>query len=77
MVDNDVAEKVKVMRAEYLQMLKQIAVDRGISQAAIAKHTGLKPSNVSRMLDGKYSCNLDNLIKVADAIGVKVTISNK
>jgi len=64
-------------RHELLQQLKRMAQDKGITQVDIAFSVGLKPSNISRMLEGKHSCSIDLLIKVADAIGAKVTITDK
>lgn len=61
-------------RHELLQQLKRMAQDKGITQVEIASAVGLKPSNISRMLEGKHSCSVDLLIKVAAAIGAKVAL---
>lgn len=64
-------------RHELLGQVKRMAKAKGISQADIARTIGLKPSNVSRMLEGKHSCTIDTLMKVVDAIGAKVTLTDK
>jgi len=64
-------------RQELLGQVKGMANAKGITQADIARTIGLKPSNVSRMLEGKHSCTIDTLMKVVDAIGAKVTLTDK
>lgn len=65
-------EKFILLRQQCLGTLKKIAAEKGISHLLIAEKSGLKPSNVSRLLNGKYSCTLDNLLKVAEAVGAKL-----
>jgi DNA-binding phage protein len=67
----------KYARQELLWQLKGIVVAKGISYEQIAEKTGLKPSNISRMLNGKYSCTVDNLIKVVEAVGFKVRVEEQ
>lgn len=59
-------------RQELLGQLKEKAKAKGISQADIAKTIRLKPSNVSRILNGKHACTIDKLMRVADACDMKI-----
>lgn len=58
----------------HLATLKKVASESGITQQAIADKTGWTQTNVSRMLLGKYIPRYDNLLKLADAIGVKIVL---
>lgn len=57
--------------------LKQATIDKGITYQAIADKTGWTQPNVSRILNGKYIPRYDSLLKLAAAIGAKVTIMIK
>lgn len=63
---NQQSEHWKVL----VQLLKEIAEDKGISQQQIADETGLLRSNVSRLFSLKYKPNLDIFLKVAMAVKV-------
>ena len=52
--------------------LSEIAKDRGISQKAISKESGLPQKTVSLILTGKSVPNLDRLCRIADAVGVLI-----
>jgi transcriptional regulator with XRE-family HTH domain len=70
-------EIYKEKRKKLLLYLKELAKDKGISQEEIAKKTGFKQSNVSRLLNGIYPPTLDNLIRLAEAINHDVVFANK
>ena len=61
-------------RIALCQQLSQIAADNNITHEQIAERSGLIRPNVSRVLSGKYSPTLDVLLKIADAIGVKIIL---
>lgn len=61
----------------FVLLLKQIAIDQGISQQQIAERTGLQQSNVSRIFSLKYCPRLDLLLDIAEAIGVNFFIESK
>lgn len=65
--DTEYKEKARIILLD----LKQAAIDKGVTQEAIAAKTGWVQTNVSRTLNGKYIPTLANLIKLASAIGVK------
>jgi transcriptional regulator with XRE-family HTH domain len=57
-----------------LTFLRNTAKDKGITHNQIAERTGFQVSNVTRMLGGKYPPNLDNFLKLAEAIGVRLEL---
>jgi len=50
-------------------ILREIAIDKGITHLEIAEKTGLKRSNVTRIFSIKYCPSLDIFLKIARAIG--------
>ena len=62
-------------RKELCLFIKNKAIEKGITYQVIADKTGLQQPNVSRMLNSHYSPSLDNFIKLADAIGVKIKLN--
>lgn len=69
-------EKYKEARRVIMDYLRHQAKVKGLTHAAIAEMTGFKSNNVSRMLAGQYSPSLDNLIRLAEAIGHQVVVVN-
>lgn len=57
-----------------LERLKLAAIDQGLTHQQIADKIGWERGNVSRVLRGAYIPKLDNVIKLANGIGVKITI---
>lgn len=57
-----------------LRFLNDEAKSKGLSTYAIAEKTGFDQPHVWRMLNAKYLPNLDNFIKLADAIGVRLEL---
>jgi len=53
-----------------VQLLKEIAEERGITQKVIAEKTGYKQQNISRVFSLKYSPRLDIFLNIAKAVGV-------
>lgn len=72
MKDEKYTEASKRMMAD----LKKIAEDKGMTYETISENSGFIVSNVKRMLEGKYSPDLDNFLKLADAIGVFVDLQS-
>lgn len=46
---------------------------RGITQGKLAEIAGIHPVNLSKMANGKAGLQGDNLQRVADAVGMKVS----
>ena len=58
------------MAAEFKDRLKEMREFRGLTQADLAKKTGLQPAAVSHFETGQRSPSFDNLRKLADALAV-------
>lgn len=67
----------KDQAAVIMRMLANIAHEKGITHQEIADKTGFERSNVTRMFAGRYYPGLNNLLKLADAIGVYMTFEDR
>ncbi len=54
------------------QRIKQIRELRGIKQCALAVKLNMEPSNLTRIENGYQFPKEDNLVKIADVLGVEV-----
>lgn len=61
----------------FVLMLKEIAIEKGITQEIIAQRSGLIQSNVSRIFALKYKPTLDTFLQVAKAVGVNFFFEDK
>ena len=52
--------------------LQHIRQTKGLSQGDLAKRTGLKPAAISHFETGQRKPSFDNLIKLAEALGVSM-----
>lgn len=60
-----------------MQLLKEAADKKGITQEDIAKKTGYQQPNVSRFFSLRYTPRLDVFLKIAQAIGAVIKISGE
>ena len=60
------------MPTEFEDRLKKTREARGLSQAELAKKTGLQPAAISHFETGNRSPSFDNLRKLSDALEVSV-----
>ena len=60
-----------------VQLLKEIAEEKGITQQEIADKTGYKQQNISRIFSLKYSPRLDVFLNIAKAVGVNFFFQDK
>lgn len=60
-----------------VEHLKQYFEFTGITQQELAELTGLHQSNISRVLSGKYSPELDTFLKIASALNLRIEIKVK
>lgn len=72
--DASITEASKFARKMLTEYVKQYAEFKGITQTQIAQATGFTQGNVSRILSAKYSPTLDNFLKIAGAVGVRLEI---
>lgn len=70
-------EKIKTARLLLLQYLKKVMAEKGITQEQVAQRTGFTQGNVSRILGGRYSPSLDNLLALCEAIDCFVFVLDK
>lgn len=68
---------IQKKRVALLQYLAKLLQSEGISYSQLEKSTGFIPSNISRILNGKYSPGLDHLILLAEAGGYDVAFVKK
>lgn len=61
-----------LMKNKLPKVLKRILSERSLSQRQLAKMSGVPLSSVNGMLGGKKSYSTDNLIAVAEALGVSL-----
>ncbi len=60
-----------------VQLLREIAREKGIEQKEIAERTGYEPSNISRIFSLRYTPRLDVFLNIAQAIGVNFFFEDK
>lgn len=61
--------------AELLIALDEVREGSQLSKAELARRVGVKPSVISRLLDGKgHNVQLDTIADVADALGVYIEV---
>lgn len=70
-------ELIQKKRVKLMQNLAKLFQSEGISYSKLEKETGFIPSNISRMLNGKYSPGLDHVIQLADVGGYDVVFVKK
>lgn len=69
-------KQIEAARKKILQQISDHMVAHNITQEDAANKSGFVQSNVSRMLAGKFSPSLDNLITLCDAVGMKVEVKS-
>jgi DNA-binding XRE family transcriptional regulator len=62
-------------RYEIISFIISERLEQGMTQAQLAERIGTKKSNISRLESGRYNPSLDFLIKVAEGLGKKLTLS--
>jgi transcriptional regulator with XRE-family HTH domain len=68
-----VAEPRSAAHLAYGQALREIRSERGISQERLAHLCGLDRTYLSGIERGERNPSLANILKIADALGVKVS----
>lgn len=70
----EAGEASEFARKLLIEFVKQTAEKRGVSYRAIARVTGLHPSNISRVLSGRYSPEIDTFLKICGALNLRIVL---
>jgi transcriptional regulator with XRE-family HTH domain len=57
--------------------IQELRVLRGLSVRQLAEMSGVIYSNISKIENGRYNVSVDILGKIADALGVELTMIEK
>jgi transcriptional regulator with XRE-family HTH domain len=69
-------EKVKRMRMVFCKYLQTIAMEKNFTIEDIVKRTNKSYTEIKKILEGLISPSLDDLILIADLLGVQVTLTS-
>ncbi|MBK9258150.1 MAG: helix-turn-helix transcriptional regulator [Saprospiraceae bacterium] len=69
--------KIKESRLLLLKYVFQAAYDKGITQKDIEAKTGIDQANLSKMLNGKFCPSVDVFLKIAEFVGVDISLQIK
>lgn len=64
-------------RKALLKKLSKICLDKNLNQLELAKITGLKQSNISRIFSAKYSPTLDSILQITNAASVDIDFKTR
>lgn len=67
-------EKLKP-RYETIEQIIRMRREQNITQAELAKRVGTQKSNISRLESGNYNPSLDFLVKIAESLGKKISVT--
>lgn len=73
----EVIEPSVIVRKRLVEFLRQYAADNGVTQDELAHRTGLHPSNINRLLSGRYSPSIDIFLRITDALRLRVDLVDK
>jgi len=71
------SKKIEAARKLLLNYIRQQMSDKSITQEMLAEKTGFTQSNISRMLNAKYSPSIDNFLILCEAVNCFVFIIDK
>lgn len=77
--DPEFAKEVEELKPEYelISQIIQLRIEQKLTQEELAKRTGIKQSNISRLESGSYNPSLQFLKKIAKGFGKELSISFK
>ena len=67
-------EKLKP-KYEAIEQIIRARKEQNITQAELAKRVGTQKSNISRLESGNYNPSLDFLVKIAESLGKKISVT--
>lgn len=62
-------------RYEAIGQIIRARKEQSITQAEPAKRIGIQKSNISRLESGNYNPSLDSLVKIAELLGKKLSVT--
>ena len=65
----------KSTRKSVIEQYVQCRKAQGITQAELARRTGIPRSNITRFESGSYNPSLDLLVRIAAALGMELQMS--
>ena len=71
---NELKEKDDTVRKRIGNRLKELRTKNGISLIQLSEVTGLTPSNIARIEDGRYTAKLEVLQSIATALGCVIDV---
>lgn len=83
---NDFIQKMKIEKDGFAELyesrriireLELIKESKNISQSELSERTGLKQSQISRFFSCKHNPQIDLVVKIADALGCKLSLEIK
>lgn len=66
-------QKVTIQRT--VDIYKQYRKELGLTQSELGKRAGISQPNITRFESGNYNPSLEFLVKIAGAMGKKVTVT--
>jgi transcriptional regulator with XRE-family HTH domain len=60
------------LKTELTQQFKELRLKNNLTQAQLAKKLGMDKAQVSRIENGKFNLTLATIIRIANALDVKV-----
>ena len=73
----EAGEPFELARTRLVERLRERAAECKLTHGQIAELTGFQRQNVTRVLGGKYPPTIDTFLKIADAVGLKVSLLEK
>ena len=67
-------QKVTIQRT--VDIYKQYRKELGLTQSELGKRAGISQPNITRFESGNYNPSLEFLVKIAGAMGMKVTLED-
>ena len=64
-------------KISFIDQVRQAIGQSGLSQYAICKSCGIDKGNMSRFMKGESGLSLEAIDRIADLIGMKITVESK
>jgi DNA-binding phage protein len=59
---------------ELVSAIQETLWNRGVSQAELARQTGLSEATISRFLKRQRECNFETIDRILDVLGLEIVI---